>query len=322
VVRAVLLFLGALARALAYGWILALLALWRKLLELLRGLQTPPDLPNRARKASSSRCNPIDEPAFTRPDPLLYSQGELMQLGLAVTWDNPDVVLERNGAPVSSASIDPSTDYEIVARIWNGSTDAPVVGLPVRFSFLSFGIGAQEHPIGATAVDLGVKGGPQHPAFARIKWRTPATGGHYCIVVRLEPADDVNASNNVGQENLAVRQAQSPAEFEFTLRNGWREHETFRFEVDAYAIPPLEPCRDGGREGRLARHDRSRHAVPDGWTVSLVPAEPRLAPGQEILVRAAITPPPGFSGRRPINVNAFDTRGFAGGVTLYVEGAS
>jgi hypothetical protein len=326
VLRALFLYAAAIVRALAYGWILALLALWRLLLELLRARLAQRELPPRARKASTSRCNPVDEPAFRRPDPLLYSQGQLMKLGLAVTWDNPDIRLERNGVAVPSSQLDPNREYDVVARIWNASTDAPVVALPVRFSYLSFGIGTVSHPIGLTSVDLGVKGGPQHPAFASMKWRTPATGGHYCIVVELEPADDVSVENNVGQENTVVGEAQSPAEFTFMLRNNWRETQTFRFEVDTYAIPPLDPCRDGDgeeperRRESLERHDRSRHAVPPDWSVSVDPVEPRLEPHAETLVRVRITPPAAFSGRCPFNVNAFDLRGFVGGVTLYVEG--
>jgi hypothetical protein len=80
-----------------------------------------------------------------RPDPLIYSQQYLMGLGLAVTWDNPDIWLERNGSRVSSHAIEPDTEYEIVARIWNGSTDAPVPLLHVRFSYLSFGGGGDQH---------------------------------------------------------------------------------------------------------------------------------------------------------------------------------
>jgi hypothetical protein len=35
---------------------------------------------------------------------------------------------------VSSSDVLPDTEYDIVARVWNGSTDTPVVQLPVYFS--------------------------------------------------------------------------------------------------------------------------------------------------------------------------------------------
>ena len=108
--------------------------------------------------------------AYRKPDPLIYDQYFLMSLGLAVTWDNPDIELRRGDVLVSSSEILPDTDYEIVARIWNGSTDAPIVNLPVYFSYLEFGIGTIAHKIDGgrpTYVDLGVKGGPDCPAFAQ-----------------------------------------------------------------------------------------------------------------------------------------------------------
>jgi hypothetical protein len=314
--RAVWSFLVFLARLLAYGWILALIHLARRVCELLRKLAKRP--PGRSRKVSPYLCNPISEQAFRRPDPLIYSQAQLMALGLAVTWDNPDIVLQRNGADVPSSQLQPDTEYDVVARIWNGSTDAPVAALPVRFSYLSFGIGVESHPIGKAVVSLGVKGGPNHPASARMRWRTPAVGGHYCLQVLLEPVDDVNYANNLGQENTQVAVAHSPAEFAFQLRNAGTRQETFRFEVDAYAIPEPPPC---PRPRDAPSHDRRDYPVPAGWTVVLDPSQPQLAPDAETTVHVKATPPDAFHGRQPLNVNAFDSTGFAGGVSLYVERA-
>lgn len=64
----------------------------------------------------------------------MYSQSLLAAQGLAVTWDNPDIVLRLSGADVPSSSLLPDTDCGVVARIWNNATDAPVVQMPVRFS--------------------------------------------------------------------------------------------------------------------------------------------------------------------------------------------
>jgi hypothetical protein len=308
-----LVFVG---RLLVYGWILALIHLVKRLCELLRKLKKRP--PGRSRKVSPYLCNPISEQAFRRPDPLIYSQAELMARGLAVTWDNPDIVLQRNGVDVPSSQLQPDTDYDVVARIWNGSTDAPVAALPVKFSYLSFGIGVESHPIGQTAVSLGVKGGPNHPAAARMRWRTPAVGGHYCLQVLLEPVDDVNYANNLGQENTDVATAHSPAEFTFQLRNQGRREETFRFEVDAYAVPEQPPCTEPHRP---RSHNRDDYPVPAGWTVVLDPSRPHLAPDAEATIHVKVTPPDSFHGRQPLNVNAFDGTGFAGGVSLYVERA-
>jgi len=273
---------------------------------------------------SPNRCVPISDPAFTRPDPLIYDQYFLTSLGLAVTWDNPDIQLFLNGSPVSSDLILPGTTYEIVAQVWNNSTDAPVVALPVAFSFLDFGMGAVSVPIGSTEIDLGVKGGPGCPAFAKVPWTTPTTPGHYCIQVLLQPVDDTNFNNNLGQENTNVGTAHSPAVFTFTLRNDTKQAQSYEFAVDAYTLGTPDPCQSGATSdqvsrARLARHRRGSHPVPAGWDVQINPAAPALAPDQSLPITVTATPPSGFTGNQVLNVNAFHGNGLAGGVTLTVQ---
>jgi hypothetical protein len=184
-------------------------------------------------------------------------------------------------------------------------------------------------------VNLGVKGGPGHPAFGTVPWRTPDEPGHYCIQVRLDWLDDVNPDNNIGQENTTVAMAQSPATFTFRLRNDTYERRQYRFDVDTYRLPRRRPCPPEGpgeqppprvrreRPGTIHHvpdeHDRSRYPVPVGWSVALDPAAPFLARDEEVVIQAVITPPEEFHGRQAFNVNAFHEDGFAGGVTLYVE---
>src|SRR5690349_5848257 len=101
---------------------------------------------------------------YKRPDPLIYSQFYLMAQGLAVTWDNPDIWItelpagDGSMAPVSPNALQPNHVYRVHALIHNGSTEAPAVGMPVIFSFLSFGIGVTSTPFGLTPVTLPVKG--------------------------------------------------------------------------------------------------------------------------------------------------------------------
>jgi hypothetical protein len=329
-----------LLRVFAYEWILALIYLIRQLCELIRRWLMRHRLPERERKAADGACVPIPRGRVSHPDPLIYSQTELLGLGLAVTWDNPDVQLFRAGAPVSSWDLDPATEYEVVARVWNKSPDAPVVGLRVVFFVLSFGIGGHAEFIGVTSIpNLGVKGGPNHPAHAKITWTTPAVPGHYCIEVLLDPVDDQDYGNNLGGENTLVGQAHSPADFTFELRNDTRREQTYRFEVDTYQIPEPRPCderqRDPPPDDRRAddgpivpggptrpvppAHDRRNHPVPAGWSVDIAPATPTLHAGESIPVAVHVTPPSGFAGRQALNVNGFNDLGLAGGVTLYVE---
>jgi hypothetical protein len=327
-------FLLAVLRAVLYGWLLALIdlirILWRELLDCLARMRLPGRLP----KTSTSRCVKISDPAFKRPDPMIYDQYYLMSQGIAVTWDNPDIKIEQGGAPVLPHELRPDTLYDIVARIWNNSTEAPVVGLPVDFSYLSFGIGTQSHGIGQTKVNLGVKGGPGQPAFATMPWRTPHAPGHYCIQVLLSWIDDANPNNNLGQTNTNVVAAQSPAEFSVELRNSSRQRQEFRFEIDGYTIPAPMPCDQrqlppapplGSRltPGTVlavpTQHDRGNVPRLQGWTVRFYPPNPVLAPGEQIAVKVVADPPMNFHGRQPLNIHAFFASTTAGGVTVYVD---
>jgi hypothetical protein len=330
-VRALLAFLATILETVVYGWIARLIELCRQLRERCRIADLNGRLPVRLQRAAKQPCVPISDPAYKRPDPMIYSQYYLMKQGLAVTWDNPDIEVRQGNQVVPSHALQPDTTYEVVARIWNNSTEAPVVGLPVRFSYLSFGAGTQSHAIGQTHVNLGVKGGPNHPAFATIPWKTPAAPGHYCLQVLLEWLDDVNPDNNLGQENTDVGKAHSPAEFRFQLRNDTRERQTYRFDLDTYTIPPLDPCGEpqpkppspwqapGTVNVVPPKHDRRNYPVPPGWTLTFQPAAPTLDPGDEITVLLTITPPGTFQGRQLFNVHAIHRGGLAGGISVTVE---
>lgn len=305
-------------KTLLYGWLVALIELWRILWRFLRRFCN-----HKGKVPSRHRCIPINNPAFVRPDPMIYDQYYLMSLGLAVTWDNPDIQLYMNGTPVSSNQLLAGTTYEVVAQIWNNSTDAPVVGMPVAFSFLEFGVGTTSIPIGSTQVDLGVKGGPNCPTYASMLWTTPTTPGHYCIQVLLQPADDTNPQNNLGQENTNVGTATSPAVFTFTLRNDTANQQTYNFVLDAYVPGPPDPCGPtnsaADRAARVARNRRGVQSVPPGWQITTAPETPTLNPDQSTLITVTAAPPAGFTGNQVLNVNAFHSAGLAGGVTLTVQ---
>jgi len=254
-------------------------------------------------------------PAVKKPDPFLYSQQYLMSLGQPVTWDNPDIFIFQNGVLVDPHDLHANTTYTVVARIWNNSTDVPVVDMPVVLSYLSFGAATQSNPIGQTTVDLSVRGLPGCPAFAAMPWTTPAALGHYCLQVLLRPPDDSNWLNNLGQRNTDVAQAHSPATFEFAVGNHGRKRvRDVSFTMDAYAIPPLQPCGEG-----LKPVSKIAPPVPNGWTVALTPNTLTLAPDTEAVVQVAVTPPPGFTGALPINIHSWDHGVLIGGVTLTVE---
>ena len=316
-------------RGIAFEWIVALIGILKLILEWLKKLFRPRP-PHSETNATNTGCATVDHPSFHRPDPVIYSQKYLMSLGLAVTWDNPDIAIFRNGVQVSEGDLQPNTAYEIRATIWNNSFDAPIVGLRVDFSFLTFGVTTVSTPIGFTVVDLGVKGGAQHPAIARVPWTTPAAG-HFCIVVEFQWVDDANPNNNVGQNNVDVVAATSPATFTFQLRNQEPKQRTYRMEADTYTLPELAECAAGPivRRDNVTRwkevqalHNRSSHPVPPGWNVQFTPPTVTLLPDEEVDVTVAITPPADFTGRQAFNIHAvLDNGVYAGGVSVYVTKA-
>jgi hypothetical protein len=265
-------------------------------------------------------CTHVAHPAFRRPDPMIYDQYYLMSLGLAVSWENPDIKILQNGVPVASVyDLQPSTTYTIMAIIYNASTAGIVSNMPVEFSYLSFGAGTVSHPIPGPypTVSLGVKGTPEGIATAELDWTTPAALGHYCIQVSFSWPDDLNPRNNLGQENTQVVQAASPAPFSFQLRNEHRVPRQFRFEADTFQLLPPPPCPDA--EPVQSRNSRTAHPLPDDWSLQLDPATPALDPDEEITINGVIDPPGSFHGTMPVNVHVFSEAGLAGGITLQVN---
>jgi hypothetical protein len=331
------LFCLALAGAIAFALLLyALLRHWC----VRRG--APPKGKGTRERSGPSKLH-LPSTIYKRPDPLIYSQYFLMAQGLAVTWDNPDIWItelpagDGSMAPVASHALLPGHKYRVHARILNGSLEAPAVGMPVFFSFLTFGIGIVPTLIGVTVVDLPVKGASGHPAHTFHDWLTPPTPGHYCIQVGLFWGDDAEPGNNLGQENIDIKKIASPATFQFALRNDALALRRFRFEVDTYPPPVAPPCPEppepdthqrttnagvtrANRVERLAAHRRAAHPLPQGWSVNFSPGpELVLQGGEQVNIVAVVTAPTASTTPQPVNVNAFADEVFAGGVTLYVH---
>lgn len=304
-----------------------LVALWKMFIAFLRWLFGKKK--RDGQPFTLFQCVPISHPSFKRPDPLIYDQYYLMSLGLAVSWQNPDIEILQGGVPVASTfELLPATTYTVKARIWNGSTEGVCGNMPVNFSYLSFGVGTQSHPIGQTAVNLGVKGSASCPAYASMDWTTPAVPGHYCVQVSFEWPDDLNPFNNLGQENTQVVPAMSPGVFSFALRNADTTRKNYNFAADVFTIGPQPECsspRAAGNSARpkrgvssltRARNSRAGNPLPAGWSIAYSPTAPALDPGEQIDVTVTVTPPNSFHGEQPINVHTFAGTTLIGGVTI------
>ena len=318
----------AVGKAITYGWVVAIITIIKQLIVAIKLHCQWEKLPHPVRNGWAN-CLTTNHPSYHRADPCIYDQYYLQSLGLPVTWDNPDIDILLNGVPVNEHELLPSTEYEVRARIWNNAYDAPVFGMQVEFSFLSFGVGTTSTPIGITFVNVGVKGSASNPAFTSIPWITPPTPGHYCLQAKLDWTDDANPNNNLGQNNTDVVPAQSPAHFEFQLRNAFERPANYTFVVDTYSPAPMPDCgsvtlpvaRSARIKDVVARYRAMNFSVPAGWAIVITPDSVALLPDEEQTIQVDITPPAGFTGLQPFNVSAFADKQFAGGVSLNVTKA-
>jgi hypothetical protein len=319
-----------LLKVITYKWVFALINIVKRICDIIVKTCNRSKLSHAEKNSTSTKCSVIDHPAFQKPDPLIYCQKYFLKLGLAVTWDNPDIVFRRNGVIVTENILLPNTDYEIDARIWNNSYDAPVVGLKIDFMYLNFGIsGAALNPIGSKVINLGVKGGVNHPAHAIVNWRTPPVPvGQYSIQVSFKCVDDLNSENNVGINSIDIVAPQSPAIFTFPLRNETQKQQLYAFEIDTYTLP--QRCQYDSKKVPKTNdqkwkviqniHNKIDYPIPVGWDVKITPERVSLEPDEIKDIQVKITPPDSFKGKQPFNINAKYGNNFnAGGVTLIVS---
>lgn len=169
----------------------------------------------RLRTILKNRKTPYGDPCVVvpghlirKPDPCIYSQFMLMQLGQPVTWDNPDVRIFLNGVEQYTYNLEVGTDYDVEITVHNASRDKPALGTQVEVQWIEFGAGAQiRHPIATVAVDVPIWPGT---ASITVPWRTPDLAGHYCIEVELAHPEDGNPANNRGWNNTQVHASNSP----------------------------------------------------------------------------------------------------------------
>jgi hypothetical protein len=252
-------------------YLLRLLLLLLKLLpKLLKG-----KLPERYEPKD---CAQIPPEINRRPDPCLYSQSFLAAQGIAVTWDNPDIMITTtSGVPVPSNTLTADTDYIVVGTIHNASFD-PAIGVTVRSYFRGWGVDfADRQP---TEVDANgnpaeriVHIGAWGQTTASFKWHTPAHAGHFCVTIECYHPADREPANNVGQENTDVVEGApgQSARIAVPFFNRRRDAREFTIEVDEYEIPEervefrLEPVRakplGRDREDRVVDRKIERDAL-------------------------------------------------------------
>ena len=200
-------------------------------------------------------CPPIPEALVRRPDPCIYSQKLLLEQGLPVTWNNPDIWIAPAADPTAvmpdSYHLTEDTDYLVTVRVHNASTDA-ALGVRVRLRHRSWGFNIPDLlPVetdgAGQEVSRFVDVAPMGSSLAVFHWHTetlpPGEVKHYCLQASLEHPLDVNLANNVGQENTNVYAANpghvtpgEVVEVRVPLVNPGRFREAFRFEATLYQV--------------------------------------------------------------------------------------
>ena len=174
---------------------------WEFLRILIRRIRAACDV-KRSRKRIP--CLPLPPDVHRKPDPLIYCQSYLQSLGIAVTWDNPDIEIRKGGAPVNPHDLLPDTDYDVAITVHNGSNEASAQGVQVSLYFRKMGVaGPWTGPVSQDNVDLPVRGAPGEPALKILPWHTP----HTRICTRICPGPGSGRDISVNVSGLVVTSA-------------------------------------------------------------------------------------------------------------------
>jgi len=161
--------------------------------------------------------NPIDVYTYSQWDNTTWH----LQTGGDLTWNNPEIKLyDTDGNPVASNNLVVGTQYTIQAEVHN-DTNFDANNVKVAFKWANFGLGQPDRvweDIGTDEVNIPANNSRK----AEIEWTPPSTG-HLCMLVEIYHIEDINESNNKGQENLHVGPASSPADVCFAIWNPTKE---------------------------------------------------------------------------------------------------
>ena len=267
----------SLLRALLYGWIVSLYELLQVLVQVCKRWHRHEKDPDK-----QGTCFPVDHPAFVRPEPLLYSQRALMAQGLAVTWDNPDIVLFLGGAPVSSSNCtrhDVQREDPRLEQLVGGAGD-PHAGPPFVPRLRSRQRADYDRH---TTIDVGVKGSSISRRSCRSRGRRlrrRATTA--CERCSTRPTTSTTRTTSARRTQTS-RWPPRP-QFTFTLPNDTQRVRPYRFETDTNVIPPRPRATTIERDPATRTAPTCRAPGAAGLQMAIHPATPSLAPGETVVI--------------------------------------
>ncbi len=144
------------------------------------------------------------------------------------TWNNPDIQLyDSNNNPVDSGNLVLGQVYKVRVTVRNSAGYA-APNASVVYQWENYGAGGPWQNL--ATVPVNVPANPPGLATAETNFQ-PVVTGHVCIQVNIEHLEDIDTTNNTGQENLHIGYSSSPAEACFTVWNQTKEPAPVHFEV-------------------------------------------------------------------------------------------
>jgi hypothetical protein len=270
-------------------------------------------------------CIYIPGRIINRPDPCIYDQFLLMQLGLPVTWDNPDFAIMLGGVKQYTYGLTAGTAYDLAITIHNSSREKPALGTTVKVVWMEFGAGGTVTTlIGTVVTDVPVWPGT---SVIHVPWTTPGTPGHYCLQAQISHPNDGNPANNLGQNNTQVYAAHSQVKGQIRIFNKFlgapaitiigndrqtRPRNHVEITVDSYVF----------KDGSGKDLDPMTTFAPrePAWPAQVVPASFDFGPDEPYRdVTLIVDAPNGPGPAEVFNVTARQDGTPLGGVTVTVE---
>ena len=170
-------------------------------------------------------ANPIDLAIYSQWDSSTWTRFPNID---HVTWNNPDIQLYEGTVPIESNNLSVNKTYKIQAKIVNNSSFT-AQSAKVIFKWALYGAGQNSQAW--TDIDTVTVNVPPGGAYAEITdWKPPSTG-HVCLRVHIYHVEDIEDSNNIGQENCHVGIATSPAKVPFVIYNPTENPAMVHFEL-------------------------------------------------------------------------------------------
>lgn len=196
------------------------------------------------------------------------------------TWNNPEIQLyDSDGNPVESNNLTTGNTYTVKVKVHN-DTDFEAQDVTVTLKWALFGVGQPDkvwEDIGIDHVHIPAHGVEE----AQVQWAPPITG-HLCIVVEIYHIEDINDSNNKGQENCDVGPTSSGAEVCFLLWNPTEDPAAVHLELRQLKGPWSQE--EGPLWASWIRHPDPQVIPPDEWKEACVIIDPELVdvpPGEQ-----------------------------------------